>query len=460
MRPWRRPWRSPVAWPIGGQALTARLARWSPRVQRQLRLLRQGLPLPWPWLALAVAGGALIGTVAVGFLYITQALNSLWASTLPQALGIGVWNPAVGLALLAAALVSGLLLRWMAPQRPQGPADLIEAASADRQPPLRGGLLSSGMALFNISSGASVGIFGPLLHLGGCLQAQLSHWARLGQAVQTCPPRLAMGAGAAAAVAAVFSAPLGATVFAYEAIIRRRPQNGLMLVLVCAVAAFWASEWWIGEHRLFDLGPRAPLGLQAWLTAGLIGVASGVSAAAYGRLVAGMPAWAAASGVALHWRPLIPALLLFAISPWLPHVLGAGTGTIELAMAGKLTVWLMLAIVIVKIMATSLCLGFGLYGGVFGPALFLGALTGCIVDLLVAPAHTALPSYAVLGAASTVAAVVGAPWATVLIMLEVTASPSWTLMAGLSVLLSSQISRRLCARSLYDRQLQVRRLEA
>ena len=438
-----------------------RFSHWAPVVLRVFRLMRRSLPMPWPWLALAVAGGALTGSVAVSFLFITEALNSLWASTLPRSLGIGLWNPAVGLALLIAALVSGLLLRWMAPQRPQGPADLIEAAAPpERQPSLRGGLLSSGMALFNISGGASVGIFGPLLHLGGCLQAKLSHWLGRAGAAQACPPHLAMGAGAAAAVAAVFSAPLGATVFAYEAIIRRRPQQGLMLVLICAVAGFWASEWWIGEHRLFDLGPRAPLGQQAWLTAGLIGVASGLSAAAYGRLVAAMPAWATHSRVTPQWRPLIPALVLFAVSPWLPHVLGAGTRTITLAMAGELTVALMLTIVIAKILATSLCLGFGLFGGVFGPALFLGALTGCIVDLLVAPAQTALPSYAVLGAASTVAAVVGAPWATLLIMLEITASPSWTLMAGLSVLLSTQISRRLCGRSLYDRQLELRRAQA
>jgi len=457
----KRPSRDRRAWRAGPLVHGYVVAR---HEWRQLRQLHPGPLLPWGGLALAVAGGALIGSVAVSFLFITEGLNSLWASTLPRSLGIGVWNPAVGLALLAAALVSGLLLRWLAPHKPQGPADLIEAAHHERLPSLRTGMASAGMSLFNISSGASVGIFGPLLHLGGCLQAWLARAMQqlTGPRAQTLPypPRLAMGAGAAAAVAAVFSAPLGAAVFAYEAIVRRRPRQDLLLVLACAVAAFWASEAWIGEHRLFDLGERAPMTLAAWSTAALIGVASGLSAAAYGRLVARMPAWAEASGLALHWRPLVPALLLFAISPWLPHVLGAGTQTLQLAMAGDLTVALILVVVIVKLLATSLCLGFGLYGGVFGPALFLGALTGCMVDLLVVPSAQALPSYAVLGAASTVAAVVGAPWATILIMLELTASPSWTLMAGLSVLISTRISRRLCGRSLYDRQLLVRQARA
>jgi len=93
---------------------------------------------------------------------------------------------------------------------------------------------------------------------------------------------------------------------------------------------------------------------------------------------------------------------------------------------------------------------------VFGPALYFGALLGGVVDLLVIDAGGAVSSYALLAAASCVAAVIGAPVAATVIIFEMTGSYDWAVLSMISVVVSCQISRSFVGRSIFDRQLALR----
>lgn len=165
------------------------------------------------------------------------------------------------------------------------------------------------------------------------------------------------------------------------------------------------------------------------------------------------PKLAKASGIPLQWRPLLPAAILFVISPVLPHLLGAGLGSIDMAMAGKLTMTLLIVLLFAKIAMTTLCLGFGYFGGVFAPALFFGAMLGSIVDVALANAGAMTSSFVMLGAASCVATVIGAPVAATVIVFEMTGSYEWAVLSMISVVVAAQISRSFMGRSLFDRQL-------
>ncbi len=401
-------------------------------------------------LALALVIGAIVAVAAVGFFRIVGAAAALWAQPLPRSLAEAAESYAapVALALALSALIAGQILRLLEGGRPHGPADLIDAAQNDRAPDLRAGAISSLLALNNLAGGASVGIFGPLVHFGGCIAAAVH--AR----VARMPIDVVLGCGAGAAIAAVFSAPLGAAIFAHEAIIRRFGAFGAAPVLGACFAAFWLSEVMLGRHRFFDVGVLPALDPATLGAAAVLGLACGVVATAYIHAVTAAPRLARASGLPLGWRPLVPAAVLFALSPVLPHLLGAGIGSVELAIAGQLAVGLMAVLIAGKIALTALCLGFGYFGGVFAPALFFGAMLGGLADAALGGGGQT--TFALVGAASAVAAVIGAPVAAIVIVFEMTGSYEGAVLSMISVVVAAQISRSFAGRSLFDRQLALR----
>ena len=404
-------------------------------------------------ISLAAIAGAMIGLIATGFFMLVQLAAQIWTPALTRSLEEPapiVYNATLGLALLGSALIAGFILSRMRPHRPEGAADLIQAAQTHHLPNIRQGLLSSILALNNLCGGASVGVFGPLVHLGGCLNALFLKRQR------DFPIDLMLGAGAGAAIAAVFSAPIGAAIFAYETIIRRFGSFGAAPVLAATFAAYWSAEQLLGGHRLFSVATIPSLDPTSLGLAALIGIACGAACITYIYLVTTMPRWADRTGIPISLRPLVPASLLFLISPWLPHLLGTGLGSADLALAGQLTLSLLIVLVITKIAMTSLCLGFGFFGGVVSPALFFGMMIGGIVDQLISVPSADLTQFALVGAASCIAAVIGAPIAAVVMVLEITGSYEWAVLSMVSVLTTSQITRSFIGQSLWDRQLVLR----
>jgi CIC family chloride channel protein len=340
------------------------------------------------------------------------------------------------------------LLLLITDGRPRGPADLILAAQRNEMPELKNGFLSVGLTVVSVSGGGSVGMFGPLMHFGGCFSALVSRWSK------RIPLNVIMGAGAAAAIAAVFSAPIGAAIFAHEAIIRRFGAFGAGPVVAAAFGAHWVAQMLVGDTRMFNVSNAPLLEMSTLYMAIAVGVLSGLVSVLYIHAVTSMPVWARRTGIALQWRPLVPAAILFVLSPLLPHLLGHGLGTVSLSLTGSMSLALLLTLLLLKIGTTSLCIGFGLFGGVFAPALFIGAMVGGVVDSFVP--GVGLSSFAILGAASCIAAVIGAPLASVMIVFELTGSYEWAVLAMISVVTANQFSRAYAGRSLFDRQLALR----
>lgn len=400
--------------------------------------------------------GMLVGAVALGIFAVVDFFNELWRVPLPVDLGLdGITvSPAIGLALLIAALISGRILLLLQDGRPHGPADLILAAQRNESPNVRSGMLSTLLATVNLSGGASIGIFGPLMHFGGYISSVLMRWSHAFP--QKLPTDIILGSGAAAAIAAVFSAPIGAAILAHEAIIRRFGAFGAGPVIAAAFGAQWIAHVIVGDQRIFDIQSTPTLSLGTFFLAIGVGISSGLASIVYIRSVTAAPTLAKRSNIPVQWRPLVPAFFLFAMSPFFPHLLGHGLGSVDLALAGKLSLVLLLCLIGLKIIATSLCIGFGMFGGVFAPALFIGALSGAILDVTLPGIDPAASNFAILGAASCIAAVIGAPLAAVMIVFELTGSYEWAVLGMISVVTANQFSRALAGRSLFDRQLLLR----
>ena len=110
---------------------------------------------------------------------------------------------------------------------------------------------------------------------------------------------------------------------------------------------------------------------------------------------------------------------------------------------------------VAKLLMTALCIGFGLFGGVFSPSLFIGVAAGAVAgELLILFGFADIASIiSVAGMAAVSSAVIGAPVAAVLIILELTQSYEYAVAAMIAVMVCNLLTNRLFGNSFFDRQL-------
>lgn len=399
-------------------------------------------------IGVVVCSGA-VALLTLAFLQSVGWLTSLWLPPLTTTLVREQPSFSVTLAavLALAAFVAGRLLEKLPETRPKGPADLLGTVREGGELEPRASLRSSALAWVSLSGGASVGIFGPVIFLGGFIASKFGDaLTRRGADPQL--PALFIGAGTAAAITALFTTPVGALIFAHEAILRRLSVRSVWMVGLASAIATAVTLAAVGTNPLFRLENAPALQIDHVLTAIAIGLLVALVAAAYIHLAARGPGWVARSGIEPRWRPFFPAAILFLLSPYLPQLLGTGLGAIEMALRGEFSVELLLWLVIAKVFATSLCLACGFFGGIFTPALFIGVMLGAALGLLMPTGH----SMAVVGAAACIAVVTGTPLASTVIVYEMTGSFAWAGLSALAIGVATPLTYALAGRSLYDLQ--------
>jgi len=156
----------------------------------------------------------------------------------------------------------------------------------------------------------------------------------------------------------------------------------------------------------------------------LFGIVVGVFAVLYIRVFHKIKDKFDRSHIHPHLKPVIGAFLVGLIGIFYPHVMGDGYAYIEQALDGKVIIMVMLPLVLLKMIATSLTLGSGGAGGVFAPALFIGAMVGGSFGWLVHtlfPSYTSSPgAYATVGVGAFLAAATHAPMTAIFLLFETT----------------------------------------
>ncbi len=358
-------------------------------------------------------------------------------------------------------LVVGALHRAIPERRPHTPADVIAAVQTRRgRLPARAGGLSALTALISLGAGASVGQYGPLVHLGATLGSQGARLLRLGRSEDN----ITIACGVAAAIATAFSAPLAGIVFAHEVVLRHYALRAFAPIAAAAIVGHVIATVVLERGALFHVGSTAVP--QAWEFAVFVAIGGlgALVAGAYMRALLGMARLAGQLPFPPVLRPALAGLLLGLAALWVPDILGIGQETLRFAtIAGAFTGGELLLVLALKIAATALCLGMGFSGGVFSPALVIGTLFGALCGTLVgavngAPQETFV-FYAVCGMVAVTAPVIGAPLTSLLIVFELTGSYALTTAALASVILASPIAAQLFGRSLFDIQLNARGLD-
>ena len=120
------------------------------------------------------------------------------------------------------------------------------------------------------------------------------------------------------------------------------------------------------------------------------------------------------------------------------------------------TLAFLFVVLFLKIILTSVCLGMGLFGGIFSPSLVIGAAGGAIALHILASLGLDLPGtvgIVICGIAAVSSSVIGAPIAGTIIILELTGSYEFALLAMISIVTSVLTSHLLFGNSFFDRQL-------
>ena len=356
------------------------------------------------------------------------------------------------LTLAVAAVLIFLVRRTLGITQWSGPADSIYAVQQNREPlDVRVGMGSTLAAFFAASGGGSVGQYGPLVHFGATITEVLLKYIRI-----KFDRRVFIACGVAGAISAGFNAPIAGVLFAHEALLRRFSIGAIAPIAVTSIVAYAANQAFFNLEPMFSL-PDMPIELQPLIPFLIFtGVFSALTAVAY------MAAIRKGRELATRSQWSMPKLLLScvvvvgAIGVVVPDVTGLGLQQINQMLDAQFGLGMLLVLLAGKIFVTAYCLNTGFFGGVFGPALFVGAATGAVVAhvaILVGLAPHLSYALPVAAIAAVGGAVIGAPLTSIMIVIELTGSYAYGLSAMLCAILCSLLTLRFFGLSYFDRQL-------
>ncbi len=340
----------------------------------------------------------------------------------------------------------------------QGIADSIfYAHRPDNEADIKSGILSTLAAFISAGGGASVGQYGPLVHFGSTIGSWLKEKLPFQLSLD-----LYIGGGVAAAISSGFGAPLAGMVFAHEAIMRHYSHKAVLSIAIASCVAFGLSTAVWGESLIFPISKVEFDFLTILYVSFIAGPLFGIVAIIFMNSLIFFNKLSVKFFSNVFVRYAVAIIALSAIGHFVPEVMGLGTGTVLGAVSGEYVLYFAIIILIGKILATSVSLGFGFFGGVFSPALLVGASAGAVVAelfVVVGFLEKFEPALVVSGMAAVTGAVIGAPLCMVVIVMELTSSYIYALASLVGLTLSVSLSHILFGASYFDRQLGTRGID-
>ncbi|MCC2617458.1 chloride channel protein [Aestuariibacter halophilus] len=307
-----------------------------------------------------------------------------------------------------------------------------------------------------LASGFVVGREGPSVHLGAAGSSFLGQWLKL----PYNSIRILAGCGIAAGISASFNTPFAAVIFVMEVVLREYKIHIFIPVMLAAACGSVLTRIAFGEvHELSFLQFKD---FNHWYYALLIpfGMMLGGVASLFNTQLMNIIRWF--RPVKMVWRLLIAALVTGLIGMFLPEAMGSGFEEVHAVIQAD-GMQMLLIILAAKIVLTWIAIGLGIPGGVIGPVFVLGMLCGAV---MIAPLQWFLPdveaytnSFALLGIAGLLTAVLHAPLAALSAVMELSYNPAVILPAMLVIVPAYVTSTQLLGnRSIFIRQLDYQKL--
>ena len=408
---------------------------------------------------LRVLGLLVLGALALDYALVAlSAVNSVFGypGDLLQALSLLPFWARVLVPALGGAVV-GRLLKNHPGTRGHGVPEVVSAVH--RQPEVltaRRGLRKLVASAITIGSGGSAGREGPIVYAGAAFGGAVGR--TLGFTRDELSVLLAAGGGAG--IAASFNTPIGGAIFALEIILRDFELRVFSPIFLASVIGTLVSRGVMGPAQLLDsvsyemqsgweMVAFAALGLFTGLLAfAFIRCLHATEALFEGRLPFAVSAWLGRRSLSL--RAALGGLCVGLLVLVSPTVWGVGHESLNLATAGKLTLGYLAVACALKLLASCLTLGSGGSGGTFFPAVVIGAMGGGALGALL---HRLAPGmvpdsgpYALVGMGGCVAAYTRGPLTGLIMMYELSGSPSVILPLMVACTLASALCHALVER--------------
>jgi CIC family chloride channel protein len=311
----------------------------------------------------------------------------------------------------------------------------------------------------SIGTGGSVGREGPIIQIGSSLGSVVGQFLR----VSSKRLKTLVGCGAAAGIAAAFNAPIAGALFAVEIVLMDFAVAQFSPIVISSVMATVISHTFEGDFAAFVV-PRyhltSPYEIGFYF---VLGAVSGVVAFLFIKTLyyfenvfdnqLKMPD---------YLKPALGGLGVGIIALAFPQIMGVGYDTINNALYGNMIWYVALALIFMKILATSLTLGSGGSGGIFAPSLFMGAMLGYFFGSIVHtyfPTITATPgAYALVAMGGLVAGTTRAPITAIIIVFELTNDYHIILPLMITCIISMILSSKFSRESIYTLKLVLRNI--
>ena len=398
------------------------------------------------FLVLALVIGALTGLAVVAFILLTEragmrlypAGGDRWRRVLfPVAGSLGIGY---------------LLFRYFPDARGSGvPQTKAALFARDGRITLRTVLGKFFCTSATLASGIPLGREGPSVQVGAGIASVLGRFLRLRpEKVKALLP-----VGAAAAIAAAFNTPLAAVLFALEEIVSDLNAPILGSVVLASATSWVVLRLLLGNNPLFKVPQYQLVHPLEFAIYALLGVAGGVVSVAFTKLLLDMRARFLRFPQKTVWfQPVAGGLVVGLMGWFVPQVLGVGYGYVGDVLNGHMALKLMVLLVVLKLVAVTTSYASGNAGGIFGPALFIGAMLGGAVGTVahhLLPAYTATPgAYALVGMGAVFAGIVRAPMTSVVMIFEMTQDYAVIVPLMIANLVSLFISSRLQRQPIYE----------
>ncbi len=401
---------------------------------------------------IGIVGG--FGAVGIQFLikvfvklfWNTWEFSIEYARTVPLYVKIGA--PAAG------GVIVGVIVHYFAQEaKGHGVPEVMEAIA------LRNGVIRPRVVIAKllassafIGSGGSVGREGPVIQIGS------SVGSTVGQLLQVNPKRMKIfvACGAAAGIAAAFNAPVAGALFSVEVILGDFGVAQFSPIVISSVMATVVSRHFLGDFPAFEVPGYelgSPMELVFYIGLGLI---AGLISLLYINTLYKFEDLFEEWNIHPVAKPIIGGLIVGTLGVFVPHIYGVGYNTMNHALHGELLLGTMVALIFIKIFATSVSLGSGGSGGVFAPSLFIGTMTGGAFGMIInkfVPFASSPGAYALVGMGALVGSATHAPITAILIIFEMTNDYKLILPLMISTVIATLLTTKLKRESIYTLKL-------
>jgi CIC family chloride channel protein len=390
--------------------------------------------------------GALVGMTVVAFIVLTERFGARIDATVAAA-----WRRLI-VPIVGSLSMGFLLFKYFPDARGSGVPQTKAALYA------REGFISLRTVVgkffctsATLASGIPLGREGPAVQVGAGIASLLGRTLGLSpEKVKSLIP-----VGAAAAIAAAFNTPLAAVLFALEEVVGDLHAPVLGSVVLASATSWAMLRLLLGNDPLFKVPQYQLVSPAEFLIYAVLGLFGGLLSVAFTKsLLKLRERFLLLPKKTVWFQPVVGGVTVGIMGWFVPQILGVGYGYVGQVLNGGMALRLMVLLLVLKLFAVVISYASGNAGGIFGPALFLGAMLGGAVGTV---AHNLFPehvgtagAYALVGMGTSFAGIVRAPMTSVVMIFETTRDYAVIVPLMISNLVSFFISSRLQRQPIYE----------